>query len=284
MSITGYAVTPLTASGYIKQLSSAFTVSAVGGNFNTAGQGETVTVSAPNAGDLISLVGTNATILGPGTGPIITFQPTTNAPSFQWAITPALFNPIGLPESISFLNNQHWTDSSPVVYTVNDPFTIVSQAITAALNASTSFLGLVQVANLIDMTTAQFANYNQFAPEVQPGNLPEVILLQANWNFMFNSVNSRTSGIPQNFHLMMTMDKLASVPLNQLKTSVVAALTKKGSVLGLDGLVAGWNAAGAMDDGMPNNNWFKRGRQRFFSTLVIRVQTYMNTVQLGSMA
>jgi hypothetical protein len=281
---TGYTVSPSFQAGSVGIASGLFTVASIGGAFNPAGNGQTITATSSNSSDNVNAGGSGATTIGPSTGPIVTFQPNINGAIFTFAINPSS---AGI-RSISFTNNQGWSNPSAVDLIVGDIFTTVSQAITTALNQAPIFTALVKTNNLIDMTSSQFAKLNQFKAEVQPGDLPEVILLQTNWGFApFASHNSRTSDFAQTYALIMTLDKLASIPLNKLKVAACAALMNAGGSprgdLSLPGLVRGFNIPMGADDGL-NDKRFKRGRIRWLSTMVIHVEFYMNAVQLAALS
>jgi len=200
---TGYTVTPLSTYAFSKKTSLPFTVSAVGGVFNPAGNGETITVTAEYPGDLVATYGTNATIIGPSTGPQITFQPDSSVPSFQFTITPAQ---TGF-DSIAFTNNQGWTDSRNASYLVSLDFTTqVYQAIIAILRKSNLILAIVNANNIIDITSQQYQTEDPIKAAPQAGDLPELMLLQGRFSSKLEGANSLQSSAAQTYILWVTTD------------------------------------------------------------------------------
>ena len=152
-----------------------------------------------------------------------------------------------------------------------DPFTTTASAILAALRASAGFTAMVAPGNVIDMTADCF---EQFKKQVQPADLPEVILLQGEFVLQPFGTNSRTSDLSQTWQMIVTHDSLRVKPLNALKYQTMVALLKAGSTLGLGGLVRGWEITDGRDDALGQNQW-KRGTARWVSVLAITVEMYL---------
>jgi hypothetical protein len=114
---TGYTVVPSSLSGLLGAASPQFAVSALGGVFNPAGNGQTVTVTSNNSADLVQLI-SGATIIGPSVGPVITFQPTATALQFYFDLLPGTQG----ARTLSFSNNQAWTDAASEIYTAYPPY------------------------------------------------------------------------------------------------------------------------------------------------------------------
>ncbi len=160
--------------------------------------------------------------------------------------------------------------------TTNDPFTRCARAISAALLGAPGFAALVR-GRVVDMTSPQF---ERFSTDVQPGDLPEVAVVQGAFAMVPFGSNSRVADISQHFDLRMTFDSLWSVPMNAVKYQAFIALLRSGPTLGLDGLVRGWQIVGGRDSPDGQTNW-TRGAVRWISILGIQVEMALNAVQLA---
>jgi hypothetical protein len=157
-----------------------------------------------------------------------------------------------------------------------DPFTSTASAILGALRASPGFTAIVAPGNVIDMTSDRF---EQFKKQVQPADLPEVILLQGEFALRPFGINSRTADLSQTWQMIVTHDSLRVRPVNALKYQTMAALLKAGTTLGMEGLVRGWEITDGRDDALGKNEW-KRGTARWTSVLSITVQMYLMRQQI----
>jgi hypothetical protein len=159
---------------------------------------------------------------------------------------------------------------------MTDPFTLTASAILGALRASAGFTALVAPGNIVDMTSDCF---EQFKKQVQPADLPEVILLQGEFVLRPFGANSSTTDLSQTWQLIVTHDSLRVRPVNVLKYQTMAALLKVGTTLGLTGLVRGWEITDGRDDALGQTQW-KRGTARWVSVLAITVQMYLMRQQI----
>lgn len=159
---------------------------------------------------------------------------------------------------------------------MTDPFTTAASAILGALRASAGFTALVAPGNVIDMTVDCF---EQFKKQVQPADLPEVILLQGEFVLRPFGANSRTTDLSQTWQLIVTHDSLRARPVNVLKYQTMTALLKAGTNLGLAGLVRGWEITDGHDNALGQSQW-KRGTARWVSVLAITVQMYLMRQQV----
>jgi hypothetical protein len=159
-----------------------------------------------------------------------------------------------------------------------DPFTQIARAILAALQADCGWAALVKPGNVIDMTASTF---ERFKSQLQPGDVPEVILLQGDFNLQPFGGNSRIATLEQTYALVTTHDSLRVAPVNALKYLTLVALTKAGPSLGLQGLVRGWEITQSADDALGQKQW-RRGTQRWVSVLSIRVNMYLPREMLTS--
>lgn len=159
-----------------------------------------------------------------------------------------------------------------------DPFTQTSRAILSALQADPGWAALVKPGNMIDMTTHSF---ERFKTQVQPADLPEVILLQGEFRLTPFGGSSRIAEMDQSFGLIVTHDSLRVRPVNQLKYQTLIALAKSGPTLGYDGLIRDWEITEGDDDAIGQKQW-RRGTQRWVSALTIRVNMYIGRDRLIS--
>jgi hypothetical protein len=154
---------------------------------------------------------------------------------------------------------------------MTDPFTSTASAILGALRASAGFTAIVAPGNVIDMTADCF---EQFKKQVQPADLPEVVLLQSEFELRPFGINSHTCDMSQTWQMIVTHDSLRVRPVNALKYQTMVALLKAGASLGLSGLVRGWEITDGRDDALGQNQW-KRGTARWVSVLAITVELYL---------
>ena len=167
-----------------------------------------------------------------------------------------------------------------------DPFTQTSRAILSAFQADPGWSALVKPGNVIDMTADSF---ERFKTQVQSGDLPEVILLQGDFRLKPFGGSSRIAEIEQHFQLIVTSDSLRVRPVNWLKYHTLIALAKSGPTLGLDGLVRGWEITQCDDDAVGQSKrenfrkQWRRGTQRWVSTLMIQVNMYIGRERLTAL-
>jgi hypothetical protein len=162
---------------------------------------------------------------------------------------------------------------------MTDPFTQVSQAILAALQADAGWASLVRPGNVVDMTSRSF---EQFKTQLQPGDLPEAILLQGEFSLKPFGPGSRIAEMQQQFQLIVTHRSLRVLPVNQLKFQTLIALAKAGPSLGLDGLVRDWQIMAGQDDAFGQTQW-RRGTDRWVSVLSIHANMFVTRDRLTSL-
>lgn len=160
-----------------------------------------------------------------------------------------------------------------------DPFTQTSQAILAALQADAAWSAMVKPGNVIDMTADTF---ERFKSQLQPGDVPEAILLQGDFTLKPFGASSRIAEMEQGYQLVVTHDSLRVRPVNWLKFQTLIALARAGPTLGFDGLIRGWEITNGQDDALGQKQW-RRGTQRWVSVLTIRVSMYMARDRLASL-
>lgn len=163
---------------------------------------------------------------------------------------------------------------------MRDPFTQIARTILRSLLADSAWAALVRPGNVIDMTSDTF---EQFKSKLQPGDVPEVILLQGDFTLRPFGGNSRIATLEQSYGLITTHDSLRVAPVNALKYLTLVALTKVGPSLGLEGLVRGWEITQSTDDALGQKHW-RRGTQRWVSLLSIRVSMYLPREMLTASA
>jgi hypothetical protein len=159
-----------------------------------------------------------------------------------------------------------------------DPFTQTSAAILGSLRADVGWASMVKPGNVIDMTAASF---ERFKLQLQPGDVPEVILLQGAFKLRPFGASSRVTEMEQSYQLIVTHDSLRVRPVNQLKFQTLIALAKAGPSLGLEGLIRDWEITEGEDDAIGQKQW-RRGTQRWVSVLTIRVSMYLARERLVS--
>jgi hypothetical protein len=127
------------------------------------------------------------------------------------------------------------------------------------------------------MTASQFFD---FLDQSTDGDFPKVAIVQGPlkpWPF---GRNSKTADFRQTFHYVLiggstTTQPLNVQPINQLTITTLAALTKAGDTLGLDGLVKGWEVSDAPFDPYADPTRLKGSTKRWGSYLPIDVYFYM---------
>jgi hypothetical protein len=159
-----------------------------------------------------------------------------------------------------------------------DPFTQTSQAILGSLLADAGWASMVKPGNVIDMTADSF---ERFKVQLQPGDVPEVILLQGAFTLKPFGASSRMTEMEQSYQLIVTQDSLRVRPVNHLKFQTLIALAKAGPSLGLEGLIRDWGITQGEDDAEGRKQW-RRGTQRWVSVLTIRVSMYVARERLVS--
>jgi hypothetical protein len=160
-----------------------------------------------------------------------------------------------------------------------DPFTQTSRAILGALQADTGWAAMVKPGNVIDMTADSF---ERFKSQLQPADVPEVILLQGEFRLKPFGGSSRIAEMEQSYQLIVTHDSLRVSPVNLLKFQTLIALAKAGPALGFDGLIRDWEITQGDDDALGQKQW-RRGVQRWVSVLSIRVSMYVARERLFSL-
>jgi len=150
---------------------------------------------------------------------------------------------------------------------VADPFTQTYQAIRAALLAWPKFSALVKPGNFPDMSDTKF---ERFKPEVAPGDLPEVALLQGAFKLTPFGCNSRVFSAMQTYPLIATFNLLQVTPVNVLNFEFGRAMLKAGENLGLP-FIRTWDITASNDDAFGQQEW-KRGTMRWVSVSQITVQ------------
>ncbi len=159
-----------------------------------------------------------------------------------------------------------------------DPFTQTSRAILASLQADAGWASMVKPGNVVDMTADSF---ERFKLQLQPADVPEVILLQGEFKLKPFGASSRMTEIEQSYQLIATHDSLRVRPVNRLKFQTLIALAKAGPSLGLEGMIRDWEITQGEDDAVGQKQW-KRGTQRWVSVLTIRVSMYLSRERLVS--
>jgi hypothetical protein len=161
-----------------------------------------------------------------------------------------------------------------------DPFTQISRAILGALHADAGWASLVKPGNVVDMTTSSF---ERFKTQLQPADVPEVILLQSEFKLKPFGASSRIAEMEQSFQLIVTHASLRVFPVNLLKYQTLIALAKSGPSLGLDGLVRDWQIMQGEDDAACQKQW-RRGTERWVSVLSVHVNMFVSRDRLTSLS
>jgi len=151
-----------------------------------------------------------------------------------------------------------------------DPITATYRRIRAILLGHGGFTAIVNPGNFPDMSLPAFS---QIKPNVQPGDLPEVLLFQSGFRMLLFGRNSLSCEIVQTFDLVTTIDKLQVTPLNAVKWQSFVALSAGGIDLGLPGLVRDWMLQDGADDAFGQAQW-KRDTLRYVS--MIRIVTTLS--------
>jgi hypothetical protein len=159
-----------------------------------------------------------------------------------------------------------------------DPFTQISRAILALLQADAGWARMVKPGNIVDMTADTF---ERFKTQLQPADVPEVVLLQSDFKLKPFGASSRIAEMEQDYQLIVTHSSLRVRPINVLKYQTLIALANAGPSLGLDGLVRGWEITSGQDDAFGQKQW-RRGSTRWVSVLTIRVGMYVSRDRLAS--
>jgi hypothetical protein len=159
-----------------------------------------------------------------------------------------------------------------------DPFTQTSRAILESLQADAGWASMVKPGNVVDMTADSFERFKQ---QLQPGDVPEVILLQGEFKLKPFGANSRMAEMEQSYQLIVTHDSLRVRPVNRLKFQTLIALAAAGPSLGFEGMIRQWEITQGEDDSIGQKQW-RRGTQRWVSVLSIRVSMYLARERLAS--
>jgi hypothetical protein len=147
-----------------------------------------------------------------------------------------------------------------------DPITATYRRVRSLLLSHDGFTDIVRPGNFPDMSAASFV---QVKPQIQPGDLPEVLLFQSAFRMLPFGRNSMSAEVVQTFDLVTTIDKLQVTPLNAVKWQSFVALSNGGGDLGLT-FVRDWQLQDGADDAFGQSQW-KRETLRYVSMLRIVV-------------
>ena len=154
-----------------------------------------------------------------------------------------------------------------------DPITAAHQAIFAALQNYPALAAVVLPGNFIDTTNPYF---QQFKPDVQASDTPQVKILQGEFSLPPFGGNSTTVQFTQAYRLFFCTDVLQATPLNQLKYLALIALVKAGPNLGLS-CVSGFDVLAGKDEPQSEES------QRWAAVFTIHVHLYMPRQQLAAL-
>jgi hypothetical protein len=163
---------------------------------------------------------------------------------------------------------------------MSDPFTQISRTILSLLRGDADWAAIVRPGNVVDMTADSF---ERFKAQLQPADVPEVVLLQGDFRLQPFGGNSRLADLEQEYQMIVTHDSLRVRPVNVLKFQTMIALARGGAALGLDGLVRQWEITQGRDEAFGPKLW-TRGTQRWTSILTIGVQLYFSREKLVTMS
>jgi hypothetical protein len=152
---------------------------------------------------------------------------------------------------------------------MTDPFTQTYQAIRAALLAWVPLAAIVKPGNIPDLSAGTF---ERFKPEVQPGDLPELLLMQGKFQLVPHGRNSMAISANQTFPIVLTFDSLKLPPVNQLKFEVLRAVGSAAPDLGLP-FIGYFDITECVDDAFGRPEWTRK-TERWVSLL--QVNTVMN--------
>lgn len=169
-----------------------------------------------------------------------------------------------------------------------DPITPVYQAILSALTGWAGWMNLVTTprnssGNINDLTQPRFA-VRSAKDIVQPGDLPEITLLQRKFQLAPYGSNSRVSEWWMEFPLVQTnSNRLQITTINALTWQTFMALVKAGDTLGIP-YVRGWEVTDGGED-VPiletmRPSVFARETTMIVAVLNIRVHMYADKLSL----
>lgn len=158
---------------------------------------------------------------------------------------------------------------------MTDPFTQTYQAIRAALLAWAPLTQIVKPGNMPDLSAT---NFERFKPEVQPGDLPELLLMQGVFQCLPHGRNSMTVSASQTFPVVLTFDSLKLVPVNLLKFEVLRSMADAAPDLGLP-FIGNFDVTQCGDDAFGKPEWTRK-TERWVSLLQINVVMNFDRRQL----
>lgn len=156
-----------------------------------------------------------------------------------------------------------------------DPFTAAHQAIFAALQNYPALAAVVLPGNFVDTTDPLF---QQFKPDLQASDTPQVKILQGAFTLPPFGGNSTTVQFTQSYGIFFATDVLQVVPLNQLKYLALTALVKAGPNLGLS-CVKSFDVGAGRDDAQGAQT---EQSQRWTAAFTVNVHLYLSRKQLAA--
>lgn len=138
---------------------------------------------------------------------------------------------------------------------------------------------MVRPGNVPDLSDRSFQTFKR---QVQPGDLPEVVVVQGAFALQPFGVNSLVSTVRQTFPVIDTFDRMTVTQGNVLKFHALIALLQAGDDLGLRGLVRSWEITGGADDVFGKPDW-TRETERLTSVFSVTVQLDLSRRQLLAM-
>lgn len=129
----------------------------------------------------------------------------------------------------------------------NDYYSLIYGKVFDTLAASARVTSIIQPANMVDPSQAEFDKYRE---SLGPGDAPELVVMQGQFaqeGFTTGDVGVKRS---QAFNLVVTNNSLSLSHTNQAKEAILDTLIELGPFLGLaapvnGNKVTGWSAAGA---------------------------------------
>lgn len=152
-----------------------------------------------------------------------------------------------------------------------DPFTLVHGALWTALTTFDDWAALVRPGNRVRFDAGGTGPAKASMDSLQPGDFPEVVLLQGPFEWAPFTLNAAACGLTQTYPLVLTARDYNIVPLNALKWQTLRALVKAGGHLGMPELVRRVTVRDGTDDAHGRQPW-KRGGQRWATLLAIVVE------------
>ena len=172
------------------------------------------------------------------------------------------------------------TSSGPL-----DPITGIGQQISNILQNNAA---LGDMAVCYESPEGDDVNFVRFRPDIQPGDLPEIAIVQEQFNFSpsTNMNNSAVDFGEQTYVLALVIDGMQTPQLNAIKTAINATLKLAGCGglnLGLPGLVYSYTTRNCRDNCFGGKEW-TRSTLRWWAVMAVKVEYYLTPQALIDVA